>query len=87
MAFRHSRSQTAPPGWGDSLIGRRAVRHGHRINLEPELVGRLGAVLADEARSGGVHVLLGPTVCIVRTPGEIHEPAFEAPVRDAGLGP
>src|SRR3954466_16056538 len=33
-----------------------------------ELLGRYGATLAEEARSKGVHVLLGPTVCIHRTP-------------------
>ena len=34
----------------------------------PELVERMGEVLAAEARSKGVNVLLGPTVCIPRTP-------------------
>jgi beta-glucosidase len=33
-----------------------------------ELVERYGGALGDEARSKGVHVLLGPTVCLPRTP-------------------
>jgi beta-glucosidase len=33
-----------------------------------ELVERYGRTLGEEARSKGVHVLLGPTVCLPRTP-------------------
>ncbi|CAN5740138.1 glycoside hydrolase family 3 C-terminal domain-containing protein [soil metagenome] len=33
-----------------------------------DLIGRVGAALGAEAASKGVHVLLGPTVCIPRTP-------------------
>ena len=33
-----------------------------------DLIERYGAALAAEARSKGVHLLLGPTVCIPRTP-------------------
>ncbi len=57
---------------GDSLIGRRSLSLpcGTAIGStwNPDLVRDLGAVLAAEARSKNVHVLLGPTVCIVRTP-------------------
>ena len=35
---------------------------------DTELMGRYGDVLAAEATAKGVHVLLGPTVCIPRTP-------------------
>ncbi|HEY7801648.1 MAG TPA: glycoside hydrolase family 3 N-terminal domain-containing protein, partial [Dehalococcoidia bacterium] len=35
---------------------------------DPKLIERLGGAIADEARSKGVHVVLGPTVCIPRTP-------------------
>ena len=34
----------------------------------PELIGRLGGALAEEAKSKGAHMLLGPTVNIHRTP-------------------
>src|SRR6202042_895426 len=55
---------------GDSLIGRRSlsVPCGTAIGStwNPDLVRRLGDVLAAEARAKNVHVLLGPTVCIVR---------------------
>ena len=57
---------------GDSLIGRRSlsVPCGTAVGStwNPDLVRQLGDVLAAEARSKNVHVLLGPTVCIVRTP-------------------
>ena len=57
---------------GDSLIGRRSLSLpcGTAVGStwNPELVRQLGAVLAAEARAKNVHVLLGPTVCIVRTP-------------------
>ena len=57
---------------GDSLVGRRSLSLpcGTAIGStwNPTLVRQLGDVLAAEARSKGVHVLLGPTVCIVRTP-------------------
>ena len=57
---------------GDSLIGRRSLSLpcGTAVGStwNPELVRELGAVLAAEARAKNVHVLLGPTVCIVRTP-------------------
>ena len=55
---------------GDSLIGRRSLSLpcGMAVGStwNPELVGRLGEVLAAEARSKGVHVVLGPTICIAR---------------------
>lgn len=35
---------------------------------DTDLVGRYGAALGQEAASKGVHLLLGPTVCIPRTP-------------------
>ena len=35
---------------------------------DEELAARYGTALGDEARSKGVHLLLGPTVCIPRTP-------------------
>ena len=37
-------------------------------SFSPELAGRLGAALADEARSKGAHVVLGPTVNLHRHP-------------------
>jgi len=76
---------------GDSLIGRRSLSLpcGTAIGStwNPELVGRLGGVLAAEARSKGVHVLLGPTVCIVRTPlaGRTFESFSEDPLLTARL--
>ena len=53
----------------------------------PALVRRLGEALAAEARSKGVHVLLGPTVCIVRTPlaGRTFESFSEDPLLTARL--
>jgi beta-glucosidase len=57
---------------GDSLIGRHSLSLpcGMAVGAtwNPALVGELGDVLAAEARAKGVHVLLGPTVCIVRMP-------------------
>ncbi len=52
-----------------------------------ELVGRYGAALAEEARAKGVHLLLGPTVGIVRTPlgGRTFESFSEDPVLSAEL--
>jgi beta-glucosidase len=76
---------------GDSLIGRRSLSLpcGMAIGStwNPELIGRLGGALADEARSKGVHVLLGPTVCIVRTPlaGRTFESFSEDPLLTARL--
>ena len=76
---------------GDSLIGRRSLSLpcGMAVGStwNPELVGRLGAVLAAEARSKNVHVLLGPTVCIVRTPlaGRTFESFSEDPLLTARI--
>ena len=76
---------------GDSLIGRRSLSLpcGTAIGStwNPPLVARLGEVLAAEARSKGVHVLLGPTVCIVRTPlaGRTFESFSEDPLLTARL--
>jgi beta-glucosidase len=52
-----------------------------------ELLGRYGAALADEARTKGVHLLLGPTVCIPRTPlaGRTFESFAEDPYLSARL--
>jgi beta-glucosidase len=52
-----------------------------------ELAGRYGTALADEARSKGVHLLLGPTVGIPRTPlgGRTFESFAEDPVLAAEL--
>jgi beta-glucosidase len=74
---------------GDSLIGRRSlsVPCGMAIGStwNPDLIRELGAVLAAEARCKGVHVLLGPTVCIVRTPlaGRTFESFSEDPLLTA----
>jgi beta-glucosidase len=76
---------------GDSLIGRRSLSLpcGMAIGStwNPKLVARLGSVLAEEAQSKGVHVLLGPTVCIVRTPlaGRTFESFSEDPFLTARL--
>jgi beta-glucosidase len=76
---------------GDSLIGRRSLSLPCGMTIgstwNPDLVGRLGSVLAAEARSKGVHVLLGPTVCIVRTPlaGRTFESFSEDPLLTARL--
>jgi beta-glucosidase len=52
-----------------------------------ELLGRYGATLAEEAKAKGVHVLLGPTVCIPRTPlaGRTFESFAEDPFLSARL--
>ena len=76
---------------GDSLLGRRSlsVPCGMAIGStwNPNLVRDLGDVLAAEARSKGVHVLLGPTVCIVRTPlaGRTFESFSEDPLLTARI--
>ncbi len=76
---------------GDSLIGRRSLSLpcGMAVGStwNPGLARQLGAVLADEARSKGVHVLLGPTVCIVRTPlaGRTFESFSEDPLLTARI--
>jgi beta-glucosidase len=90
---------------GESMIGRRSLSLpcGMAVGStwNPALVGELGAVLAAEARSKGVQVVLGPTVCIVRTPlaGRTFESFSEDPllasrlavayvrgVQDSGVG-
>ncbi|MEY2464295.1 MAG: beta-glucosidase, partial [Acidimicrobiaceae bacterium] len=52
-----------------------------------DLLERYGAVLAEEATAKGVHVLLGPTVCIPRTPlaGRTFESFAEDPLLSARL--
>jgi beta-glucosidase len=52
-----------------------------------DLMERYGAALADEAAAKGVHVLLGPTVCIPRTPlaGRTFESFSEDPWLSARL--
>ncbi|HTU37506.1 MAG TPA: glycoside hydrolase family 3 N-terminal domain-containing protein, partial [Acidimicrobiales bacterium] len=71
---------------GDSLMGRRSLSTpcGMAVGStwNPALVERLGEALAAEARSKSVHVLLGPTVCIVRTPlaGRTFESFSEDPL-------
>jgi beta-glucosidase len=76
---------------GDSLIGRRSLSLPCGMTVgatwNPDLIGQLGAVLAAEAASKGVHVLLGPTVCIVRTPlaGRTFESFSEDPLLTARL--
>jgi beta-glucosidase len=76
---------------GDSMIGRRSLSLpcGMAVGStwNTELVGRLGGVLAAEAASKNVHVLLGPTVCIPRTPlaGRTFESFSEDPYLTARL--
>jgi beta-glucosidase len=76
---------------GDSLIGRRSLSLPCGMTMgatwNPDLVGQLGGVLAAEAASKGVHVLLGPSVCIVRTPlaGRTFESFSEDPLLTARL--
>ncbi len=76
---------------GDSLIGRRSLSLpcGMAVGStwNPALVRDMGAVLAAEARSKNVHVLLGPTVCIVRTPlaGRTFESFSEDPLLTARI--
>ncbi|MHB8466767.1 MAG: beta-glucosidase [Acidimicrobiales bacterium] len=52
-----------------------------------ELAARYGSALGDEARSKGVHLLLGPTVCIPRTPlaGRTFESFAEDPYLSARI--
>jgi beta-glucosidase len=76
---------------GDSLIGRRSLSLpcGTAIGStwNTDLVRRLGLVVAAEADSKGVHVVLGPTVCTVRTPlaGRTFESYSEDPHLTARL--
>ena len=76
---------------GDSFGGRRSLSLpcGTAVGStwDADLVGRLGEVLAAEAKSKGVHVLLGPTVCIPRTPlaGRTFESLSEDPLLTARL--
>jgi beta-glucosidase len=76
---------------GDGLIGKRSLSFpcGMAVGStwNTELVSRLGDVLAAEAASKNVHVLLGPTVCIVRTPlaGRTFESFSEDPHLTARL--
>ncbi len=76
---------------GDSMVGRRSLSLpcGMAVGStwNPELAGRLGEALAAEARSKGVHVLLGPTVCIPRTPlaGRTFESFSEDPLLTARI--
>jgi beta-glucosidase len=76
---------------GDSMIGRRSLSLpcGTAIGStwNPELVSRLGDVLAAEAAAKSVNVLLGPTVCIIRTPlaGRTFESYSEDPLLTALL--
>lgn len=57
---------------GDGVSGARAACFPVGVALgaswDVELLGRVGAALAEEARSKGARVLLGPTVNIQRTP-------------------
>ena len=52
-----------------------------------DLVDRYGGALADEAQAKGVHLLLGPTICIPRTPlaGRTFESLAEDPHLSARL--
>jgi beta-glucosidase len=76
---------------GDSLIGRRSLSLpcGMAVGStwDTDLARSLGDVLAAEARSKNVHVLLGPTVCIVRTPlaGRTFESFSEDPLLTARI--
>ncbi len=76
---------------GDSFGGRRSLSLpcGTAVGStwNPELVRQLGEALAGEALSKGVKVLLGPTVCIVRTPlaGRTFESFSEDPLLTAQL--
>jgi beta-glucosidase len=76
---------------GESMIGRRSLSFpcGMAVGStwNPDLVHEMGAALAGEARSKGVHVILGPTVCIVRTPlaGRTFESFSEDPWLSARL--
>jgi beta-glucosidase len=76
---------------GDSLVGRRSLSFpcGMAVGStwNPALAGAMGEALAVEARSKNVHVLLGPTVCIVRTPlaGRTFESFSEDPLLTSRL--
>lgn len=76
---------------GESLTGRRSLSLpcGMAIGStwNPALVERVGAVLAAEAHSKGVDVILGPTVCIPRTPlaGRTFESFSEDPLLTARI--
>src|SRR5580704_762636 len=76
---------------GESLTGRRSLSLpcGMAIGStwNPALVERMGEVLAAEARAKGVNVLLGPTVCIPRTPlaGRTFESYSEDPYLTARI--
>jgi len=52
-----------------------------------ELIERYGGAIAQEARAKGVHVVLGPTVCIPRMPlaGRTFESFSEDPLLSAGV--
>ena len=50
-----------------------------------ELVARVGAALAEEARAKGAHVLLGPTVNLQRTP--LGRPPLRVLLRGPGRSP
>jgi beta-glucosidase len=76
---------------GDSFGGRRSLSLpcGTAVGStwDPQLAEQLGEALAAEAQSKGVRVLLGPTVCIVRTPlaGRTFESFSEDPLLTARL--
>ena len=76
---------------GDSFGGRQSLSLpcGTAVGStwDPQLAEQLGEALAAEARSKGVQVLLGPTVCIVRTPlaGRTFESFSEDPLLTARL--
>ena len=54
---------------------------------DPELVARFGIAIAEEATAKAVHVVLGPTICIPRTPlgGRTFESFSEDPFLSAEL--
>ena len=92
LGLRALKMSDGPSGVrGDSLIGRRSLSLpcGMAVGStwNPDLVRALGDVLAAEARSKGVHVVLGPTVCIVRTPlaGRTFESFSEDPLLTARI--
>jgi beta-glucosidase len=83
----------------DGPSGVRGERIGQRRSLafacgmaagatwDVDLLTRYGTALAEEARTKGVHLLLGPTVCIPRTPlaGRTFESFAEDPYLSARL--
>jgi beta-glucosidase len=83
----------------DGPSGVRGARLGTRRSLsfacgsaagatwDTELMERYGAALAEEAQSKSVHLLLGPTICIPRTPlgGRTFESFSEDPLLTARL--